>query len=314
MSGFRYFHLLCLVTLASTVHAGDCSAAEQVETNDYKVIQTFVDEVIDRHQSDGVLVAFDIDNTMLKVNQDLGSEPWFDWQAEGLVAKTNTPNPTPGQFDYLVAPDFPGLVRAWTLLLTLSATSVTQAELPDVLAHMQNRGAATIVLTSRGNEQHDVTLRELNHNKLFFAKAAAAPQVGFAGAYLPYDQSQPQAMGFTEEEIAKYKLKEKTPKLVQYNQGVYLTEGQNKGVMLRALLARTKQSYGAIVYIDNMEKQTKAVTELIDGRSINGKTPELLTIRYNRIDSMATDFKAKDKSEVTKQWNDLQNLRISTFK
>jgi hydroxymethylpyrimidine pyrophosphatase-like HAD family hydrolase len=283
-------------------------AAEHFESGEYRWIQTKIHEVVSSHQPSKVLVAFDIDNTLLKLNGDLASEPWFEWQAEGLGQRLKDPNPDQTKYGHLVATSFPELLKTFTMLLFLSNTTPVEPALLEILKDIQSTGAKVIALTARGPGDHDSTIREFNKHKIDFRDSAATPQDGFAGPYLPYDPQNLTDSGLSESEIQRLKLRESKPRLVQYNEGIFLGDGQHKGLMLRLLLAKTKASYESVIFVDNIDKNTNNVRDLFYNQPLH-----LVTIRYTREDQAAAQFKSSDKAKAIQSWDKLKEVLKEAF-
>src|SRR6185295_4497566 len=112
--------------------------------DDFQEVGAVAARYADQFGPEHVLVAVDIDNTILANDQVLGSEQWFDWQEYLMKYEPESPQ--------LVAKDLPGLLDASGLLYTLGHMHPPQKNLPDIIKQVQARGIATIVLTSRGDE------------------------------------------------------------------------------------------------------------------------------------------------------------------
>ena len=70
--------LSLLAACASVPPAQDLLA----ETDDLAVVADAALQLADRHGRDKVLVVFDIDNTLLAMEQGLGSDQWYYWQKD----------------------------------------------------------------------------------------------------------------------------------------------------------------------------------------------------------------------------------------
>src|SRR4051812_45933689 len=60
--------------------------AGELETTDFSDVVALVNKVQSQNQAPKIILAFDIDNTLLSPDQDLGSEHWFLWQSD-LISK-----------------------------------------------------------------------------------------------------------------------------------------------------------------------------------------------------------------------------------
>jgi hypothetical protein len=176
-------------------------------TDDLGLVADVALQMADRYGNDKVLVILDLDNTLLAMEQDLGSDQWFYWQY-GLEA--NEP----------CSPLLVGnLLEAQGALFHASAMRPTQPNAAAQVRRMQDEGLRVIILTARGPEFRLSTFRELRRNGFSFWSSALPPQSGFPESFIPEGGERP----------------------VLYEDGVFLTAGQNKGVMLKALLKKTGQ-------------------------------------------------------------------------
>ena len=85
------------------------------------------------------------------MNQDLGSDQWFNWQESLLEEDKNHAD--------LVAPDFPGLLEVQGILFALSSMHPPQPDLPEMVEGLSEQGVTIVVLTSRGKEFRNASQR-----------------------------------------------------------------------------------------------------------------------------------------------------------
>lgn len=269
-----------------------------VTTADFERVVAQVEEFADKHTAAGVLLVMDIDNTLLAMNQDLGSDQWFNWQA--ALQKDD-----PESRD-LVAGDFPGLLRVQGELFALSGMHPPEPELPALIERIQDLGVTTVVLTSRGHSFRDAAERELNRNGYDFASTALRIDEQ-RGLFLPFDANRPDAHGLSAEIIEQI---EGRLSPVSYANGVYMTAGQHKGYMLQTLLARAipddgtlvaSRAFRAVVFVDDHEKHTTRVHEALADSPL-----DVATFRYSREDGNVARFNDSAKRHVVEDWNRLQ--------
>jgi len=215
-----------------------------------------------RFGPDRVLLVFDLDNTLLRMNQDFGSDEWFTWQrdlADGDPAKIRS------------------LVEVQDLLFDLSGMHPPEPGLqPRVVAGLQDCGFAAIVLTGRGPEARGATERELSRNGYDFARAAVPPRDGYGGSFAPFDPRNVQAAGFVlpcDRERGAFPAAQP----VSYQNGIMMTAGQDKGLMLRALLDRCGRHYAAVLFVDDSERNLQAVARAFSCTSV-----DVTTVLYTR--------------------------------
>lgn len=233
-------------------------------TDDLGLVADVALQMADRHGEDRVLVVLDIDNTLLAMEQDLGSDQWFYWQRSLEGAEPCSP--------LLVA----DLLAAQGALYYASAMRPTQ---PDAAAHvrrMQDAGLKVIALTARGPDYRLATFRELRRNGFSFWSSALPPQRGYGEPFLPEGGDRP----------------------AHYEDGVYLTAGQDKGVMLKALLRRTGQPNPTLIILaDDKESNLRAVQKAFSwsGTAVHGW-------RYSGEDGAVEAF---DAAAAAAQWEAL---------
>jgi len=295
MRNSPFWQLLLFVVLTSTAFAQtDLSESKEAYvTADFSRVVSKTKELVEKYSKDNVLVVIDIDNTLLAMNQDLGSDQWYNWQDELLNKEPNSPD--------LVAKDLDGLLEVQGTLFALSKMHPPEPKLPEHVAEIQQLGLTTVVLTSRGFSFRDASERELKRNG--YDLAATAPTIKEArGLFMPFDPAQPNAHGLSAEIIEKIKGRLRP---VTYSNGIYMTAGQHKGYMLRTLLARTepKRSFKAIVFVDDHEKHTTRMHEAFEGTSLH-----LATFHYTREAGNVSNFNASHKRHVVEDWRRLEDF------
>lgn len=267
------------------------------EIADLNQASTTVEEKVAEYGASQVLVVFDIDNTLLALNQNLGSDQWFSWQNELLQA---------GKSKYLVANTFTELLQVQEKLYALSSSRLTQKNAAAIVSQLQRRGVHVIALTARGPEYRRATHRELLRHGLRFTDSAVGPQAGFAGAYRPYAIDRINENGLSEREASAWGLKESRP--IRYEDGVLMVAGQHKGAMLRTLLHKTNRSFSAIVFIDDKEKNTSSMTQGFDGLGV-----DLTTFRYTAEDENVRRFNNGPKTKAIQSWQALSQVLEVAF-
>jgi Protein of unknown function (DUF2608) len=287
-------------------------------TSSFADLETATQKFAKFSDSSKVLMVFDIDNTLLAMDQDLGSDQWFEWQ-EGLLR--NQPHDPA-----LVASDFQGLLDAQTLLWNIGEMSPPEKEQPAIIHRMQKRGFTSLLLTSRGPEVNDLTLKALENNGYHFSTTSLPPKEGFPATFLPYNRSKIEYSGITineaiamelgfdsKQDCLKKKLEFsapcfRKPRPVKYADGIFFTTGQNKGAMLRTLLYKTghtgSQRFSAIVYADDKIKHVKHVYQAFCDKPV-----ELLLFHYTHESKRVELFRKDSKSKLSSKWKQIQKIR-----
>jgi Protein of unknown function (DUF2608) len=260
--------------------------SESIETANFEDLEKKALELVDLLGPENVLVAYDVDNTLLALNQQLGSNPWYSWQS----AEMKKPQPNDA-----ITMDKGEFARICSLLLAVSSMHTPQPEIPSIVARLQDRGIPSIILTSRRYDMRDSTLAVLSDNAINMNRTPIGPTQGFAGTYLPYDLNHPEEYGLTQEMVKSFALPKVRP--VSYQNGMFMVDGLHKGAMLRTLLHKTGQSFKAILFIDDAPYNVRDVQAAFKDSGV-----AVFTYRYNREDQNVQDFNQSDKSEVKEAW------------
>jgi len=217
----------CTVNVQTDWSDGSAEALDS-ETADLADVRRDIIELIDEVGRNKVLVVFDIDNTLLAMEQGLGADQWYEWQKE--LSKNDQCNPDNVGNRFAVQ----------GALYFVSAMRNTQADGPGQVKAIQDLGVPVISLTSRGMEFELQTFRELRRNGYSFSYTAIGPPGGYEKPFIPV----------------------KDGRFSLYQDGVFLTAGQHKGQMLLALLDKTGTPMpGVIVMTDDKQKNLEAIKE-----------------------------------------------------
>ena len=199
-----------------------------METADLADVTGDTLKLLEKINKDKVLVIFDIDNTIMAMEQGLGSDQWYEWQ-KGLSEESPcNPRNVGNRF------------AAQGSLYFISAMRPTQADGAAQVKAIQATGVAVIALTSRGMDFQLQTFRELRRNDFSFSYSAIGPPGGYDEPFMPIENG----------------------RLSLYEDGVFLTAGQHKGQMLYALLERTGFGMPAVIVMaDDKQKNLDAIKE-----------------------------------------------------
>jgi len=274
---FRFYGLMVLVLLLTA-----CASSPSLESEAPPKLQNFMattddlgmvaDEALQlagRLGAEQVLVVFDIDNTLLAMEQGLGSDQWYYWQKD-----LETEDPCSG---LRVSDRF--MVQG--ALFFASAMRPTQADAAEQVSRLQDAGLPVIAITSRGTDYRLQTYRELRRNGISFWPNALPPQQGFSESFIPEGGSRP----------------------ARYEDGVFLTAGQDKGVMTRALLEKTGTPVPSVIVIaDDKSENLKNVMA-----AFQGTDTAVHAWRYSREDANVAAF---DPGKAAEEWDALRPALI----
>lgn len=292
---------LKLILIAGIGLNGLSALALETETNSFEVIKKEALSKIKKYGPKNVLVVLDIDNTTLAMPQNFGSDQWFGWQSTHCMGKKPAP-------DFCVADSFDELLDVQGQIFALSNMVPTEKATVKTIEELQKKGAKVILLTSRGPAFRNATERALEMNGINMRKSPIAPVDGFPSTYVPYTLKSPSVYGLTAYDIKTMGTKKARP--VSYMNGVFMTAGLNKGIMLKTLLNKTKSKFKAIIFADDHEKHTKRM------QAIMGKVKgvDLSTFRYSKMDPQVKAFHEGDKKEAIAAWKDLKKATTKAFK
>ena len=275
-------------------------SAEALETNSVLEIEKKVLEKGKKHGVKNVLVVFDIDNTLMAMNQDFGSDQWWGWQS-GNCLKKKAPS-------FCVTNDFGTLLDIQGQIFAMSGMKPSEKATPKVIKNLQKKGYKVILLTSRGPGFRNATQRALKMNKMNFQASAIGPKKGYPGVFKPYNLKTPKKFGLTKNDLEK--SGNKKSRKASYMNGLFMTSGMNKGIMLKALLHKTNSKFKSIIFADDHIKHTKRMQQILGDK----KNIDLVTYRYGAIDSVVSAFKKGNKKEVINAWKSFKSLKAKAFK
>jgi hypothetical protein len=262
--------------------------ASQIEaTNDFADVAKAAERYIEKYGAEHVLMALDIDGTIMSMDSDLGTDHWFEWQNYLLKNEPHSP--------FLVSKTFPGLLHAQQILYERGHMHPTQRDQPKLIDQLQKRGLNAILVTSREPEARAFAERELTRCGYDFATKALPVNELPNGTYLAYDPAHPEKSGLTAEELARFKLG--SPRPVSYANGIFMIAGQHKGIMLMTLLRRSKRDIKAIVYVDDNVRHIGSVFTAAGAHGI-----EIAAFHYQHEDMRVQRFQYGDKNTINAAW------------
>lgn len=224
------------------------------------------------NQADVVYI-FDIDNTALKLKNNFGSVQWYRWQQKAIADKT----------DERIADTIDELLAAQAHIYQLSGTVTPESTTATELGELQKQGYPVMFHTSRNNDTRDLTTRELTANGLLPLTRTLGPDKGFAGTFLFAKATEPQ-------------------RPVTFQNGIYMSAGQDKGIWLGLLFEKLNYQPKHIVFVDDELKNLTNVE-----RALKSQVP-LTLCRYGAVDEMVKAFNSSDKSAEKNLWKDFESL------
>jgi hypothetical protein len=216
---------------------------------DYQMVDRAIQAKVQLYGTDQVLVVLDIDNTILTSDTDLGSDIWYQWQTDKLDIK-----PRPDQklnSDCLFN-------EAICLLYELGSMSLTDSLLPGYLKTWQHTGLTVFALTSRSPRCRASTERDLEQNGIDLSLTSLRTTDGLEIHFdKPADSN------------------------LSYGEGIFMTQGANKGLMLADILQRSGRTFKAIIFVDDTWKNIAN----IQGNAANYGASDIILFYYTKIET-----------------------------
>lgn len=235
------------------------------ETSNLADIKTDALTLAQQLGNQNVLMVFDIDNTLLAMEQGLGADQWYDWQKELSSNDHCSPDNVGDRF------------AAQGAIYFASAMRPTQTDAETQVEAIQAQGITVIALTSRGQDYRLQTFRELRRNGFDFSFSAIGPAGGYAEPFVPVENG----------------------RLSRYEDGVFLTAGQHKGKMLKALLVKTGTPMPEVVIMaDDKQNNLDAVKQTFGELNV-----PVHAWRYTGEDENVRNF---DTQQAAEQWQKIE--------
>lgn len=230
-----------------------------LSSDQYLKVKELILEIRQKDKDASILLVSDFDNTLMKPLNLLGSDQFYEWQAH--LMKTDSPNKDFKNFDEFME------VHAKAMALTKMAP--TDPEIPNFLNSLKEQNVKMIVLTSRGPIFRAITARDLKSAEMNIESLSPFPKFLYQGQLGNRD--------------------------VYFQDGVFFTSGLNKGEALFFLLNENKATFPYIIFIDDMEKHTLAVTDFLSKNAEIEKKLDVTTIRYSKEDEAKKLFLKNEK-------------------
>ena len=208
------------------------------------------------------LLVLDIDDTLLTSDGFFGSDKWYEWQK---TLPASDPGKVPCLFDVI------------SLNYETGGQRATQPNGPALVNAVQ---VDKLLLTSRNPLYRGGTLRTLRDA----GYALPAPLAG---------QADGSSWDFR-------KAPDAAPVRITYDQGVFMTTGQDKGLALLALLQRLHTRYDRVVLVDDGKKNIDNMQNALRKAGV-----DYLGLHYLRVDK---SIAAADAQAGRAGWQAWQRL------
>lgn len=267
-----------------------------VETSDFSRVAAGIQAIVEKHGAENTLVVFDLDNTLLAMDHDLGSDQWFDWQENLLKESPNS--------ESLVASDFSGLLRVQEILFSLSRMHTPEPGIAEAVRHLSCPKCTVIVLTARSSIFWSDAIGELRRNNFDF-RGNALRITEERGHFQPLNVDDPSAHGVSRETLQRHGIESVRP--VTYSDGIFMVAGQHRGVMLKSLLSRSRSEFKAIIHVDDEVKYSQQIEDIF------GISHAFYSFTYTREAGRVARFHKSDKKRVIADWRRLRRVINDIF-
>ncbi len=283
----------------------------RLHIQDLRAIEDTLDALKKTYAADEILVVFDIDNTLLTSVNDFGSDAWFRWQ--DAIRKRQ------GCAHARVSADFGGLLSVQSLAFSVGDMRPTQDDTAELIRLLVEENHGVMALTARGPDIRSPTLRELREEGIAFPTAPACrwksdgnPSLCARRGFISGDT----ILAVAEEALSERERESlgAEPRLISYADGVMMVAGQNKGLMLRLLLASSPSSYEAIVFVDDGADNVINVEEAFD----SDETELVKAFWYTAFEEANADFWSdpERREETIRAWRTVRSAlceAVGTF-
>lgn len=208
------------------------------------------------------LLVLDIDDTLLTSDHFFGSDKWYDWQK---TLPAGDPGKVPCLFD----------------VISLNYETGTQRPTQPNAAQLVNAlNVDKLMLTSRNPLYRGGTQRTL-HDNGFTLPAMLGPSADGRSFDL---RKSPDA----------------APVRVVYDNGIFMTTGQDKGKALLSLLQRLKLHYDRVLLVDDGERNITHMRDALQAAEI-----DYLGLHYTRISKQISEEDAASGRSGWQAWRAL---------
>jgi hypothetical protein len=189
------------------------------------------------------------------------------------------------------------MVQGW--IYQMGRMSPVASGQVDFIREAVQKGAHVIALTSRMINVRDATLKELQGNGMNLTSAKELGLTNFLQATLPT---------FSPSDVEDFKLG--PARDANFDGGVFFTQGQHKGVMLKTLLQGLPREYTNIVFVDDRSHHIEGMRAVFKERR-----EALYSYQFTHSLDWVQAFNKSDKLESQEAWCALaKGLRASAIR
>ncbi|GGI89032.1 DUF2608 domain-containing protein [Legionella impletisoli] len=223
------------------------------------IFESHVIKDILKHVHYNSYVLFDLDNTVMQSQIELGSDQWFEYLLRHTLSQISDPN-LAATMVFAIYNEIQKIVK----------TTVVEQSTIKLIQAFQDIGLPVIAITARGKCLHEPTVRQLKDCQIDFSYSKSIPHASFS---FQIDTSSSAAEAF-------------------YADGIIFCSGKNKGQCLNAFWDRVNASPKNIIMTDDKKKSLVQVNEMAQSRGIR-----FVGSRYGFLDEKVSRFDANKALE-----------------
>ncbi len=248
--------VLCLLVISFANFAHESLISDR-----YDLVLEKIEKIQKDFPGEEIVVVSDLDNTILKPLHLLGSDQFYEWQAELL--KTH-----PKEADFK---DFSEFTDFHSKAMQLTKMALTDEKIPEILDELKKRKVSMIVLSSRGPIYRSLTERDLGAEGISFKELTFLKNLEEPSTII-------------------------NDREVNFMNGICLSSGLNKGVAIGYLLGKAQdRKIKHLVFIDDIERHTVNVFNYFTGPENKSEIKNVITIRYSKEDAAKNKFLKQTK-------------------
>jgi len=226
----------------------------------------------DNHPKDDVLVIFDIDDTLLEATRFVGSNKWYAWQRGKKNVFDNKGEPLFIKDDE----KFNCIFGTLGTLFSLGDNKKTQTDADKILTELQQYNL--MILTARSIGFRGPTERDLKRNNFSLSKSHLMEN-DLGLTYIFDDGSRASD--------------------ITYQNGIVMSSGLNKGLVLHDLLDKLKKKYKSIYFIDDSLKNINQMKQAWEKSET-----EVSIFHYTKVDKSITPEEIKESNKAKEEFDE----------
>lgn len=261
-----------LITLLMLITVSNLCSAKSFVYKDVKDLNSVKEHIkLGADTKKSTLIIFDIDDTLLEATNFVGSNKWYNWQRGKVVHDLNGK-----PFTIQNKNKFSCIFRTLGTMFELGTSQLTQQDAAQVVNELKPYDL--MLLTSRTTKYREATERELNKNGINLSTKHLMKK----NAVLAFNFDD-------QKRVAR----------VTYENGIVMSSGLNKGLVLKSILKKLDKSYQRIYFIDDSPKNISNMEEEWQNNGV-----EVNILHYTRVDKSISKKEVKQSIAAKKYFDE----------